>query len=419
MQRLTAIGTTIALTLVLTFLPGCGRDPWWTDPNATWITAYGGENSDVGEGLLLAADGGCFIVGTSNLRFGPEPQGDVYLVRTDAMRAVLWERTYDRGGLQSGESIVATSDGGLAIAGWSSSPDTDGADAYLLKLASDGEPLWSATLEGPLDERAKVLFETADGGYLLVGNSVDPADTVADSGAAGYGGYDARASVYLARTDAHGNELWSQVHDSGLNVLVASAVPMLDGGALILATIMYFPEPDDDLYLLRVDEHGNKVWTRTWEDDRRAGFDLVATADGNFLIAGSIGPSDDEDRSTADFLFVKVDPGGSALWTKTLGHPSMIDYADAVAVTLDGGFVAAGNRRKSYFGRSEDLVLVKINAEGELVWERLLETATHNMFGGVLQRPDGGYLIAGSTIMENEAFDVFLVKTDHEGKVEE
>jgi hypothetical protein len=418
MRLPTALGATAALTAALVLIPGCNPDPWWTDPNATWITTYGGDRSDVGGDLLLADDGGCFIVGTSDLRFGPEPQGDLYLIRTDGARRVLWEKRYGGEGLDMGGSIISASDGTLVIAGWSSSPGRKGKDAYLAKVDRDGNKLWSTTLEGPLDEMVSEVLETTDGGYLLVGDFVDPADTVSDPSAAGYGGHDGRSSIYLARTDADGNEIWTRVHDNGTNMLASSGVRMPDGGFLVLATVTRFPDTDDDIYLLRVDEDGNEVWAREWKEGRRAGRKLIATADGNYLIAGSHSASAAADRSEADFLFIKIDPEGREIWTSTFGDSGMIDYADVVTETKDGCYVAAGNRSKSFFTRSQDLVLVKVDESGEPIWERTFETATHNMLGAVLQHSDGGYVIAGSTIMGDDAFDVFLIKTDSEGNAE-
>jgi hypothetical protein len=418
MSRLTLFGVTAGLATFLVLFGGCEREPWWTDPDVTWITTYGGDSSDVGGDILLAQDGGYFIVGTSNLRFNPVPQGDAYLVRTDGAGRLLWERTFEKEGLQMCNSVTRASDGTLVIAGSSSSAGDQGVDAYLLVVDEDGNALGSHTVGGELDERVFAAFEATGGGFLLVGNIVDPADLVADPGAAGYAGYNGRSSIYLARIDADGKEVWSRSHDIGANVLAPSAVRMPDDGFLILATITYFPDPDDDLFLLRVDDGGREIWTRTWKDGQSAARDLIPTSDGNYLIAGTYSDSDDTDRSKSDYLFIKIDPAGNEIWSSTFGDAGMIEIGEVVTEAADGGFVAAGDRTKSFFARSEDLLLVKIDANGKFRWERIFATATHNMFGGILRHPEGGYAFAGSTLRENEAFDVFLIKTDSEGNAE-
>jgi hypothetical protein len=251
---------------------------------------------------------------------------------------------------------------------------------------------------------------------LLVGNIVDPGDFVADPGAAGYGGFEGRSNVYLAKLDAEGNELWSHAFGGENNVLVTGGVQTPDGGGLLLATILYFPESGDDVWLLKVDENGNQVWSRTWEEGSIGARDLVRTADGNYLMTGSYSPSDGADPNE-DFLFVKIDPEGNELWTTTFGDPDMIDYGSVLAQTMDGGFVTAGERVTDLYTWDADISLVKIDEDGELLWEQIIETDAHCMFGTILQHPDGGYVLAGSAF-NGRVFDIFMIKTDAEGNVE-
>jgi len=382
----------------------------------TWIKTYGGRGDDVANGMLLADDGGYFVVGGTNLKFDAEMQGDIYLIRTDAAGEVLWEKTYGGEGYRLGQSISRAKDGGLLISGVTASPGSGGMDIFLTKLDQDGNELWTKTFGGPLDEFG-AAWPLEDGGYLLGGNLVDPNDVVADPGAAGYGGFAGRSNVYLARTDGDGDELWSRTFGGENNVMSLAAAPSPDGGFLVLATIMHYPENDDDIYLLKVDEDGNEVWSRTWEEERCTGRDLISTTDGNYLLTGIYSLVEGTDRPTQDFLFIKVDPDGNELWRSTFGDPDKIDYASVLAEAADGGYVAAGNRGTSLSSWDEDLVLVKIDENGQLLWERVIETNSHNMFGAILCHPDGGYLIAGSTY-GNGGFDIFLVKTDAEGNVE-
>lgn len=129
------------MMIVLTLLVGCGKaEPTATPTNApipptvespptatsttelgvtsnTWMRAYGGNQYTFGWYVLLADDGGYFIVGATNLQYEPEMRGDVYLIRTDAAGEVLWEKIYGGEGYEEGQSITQASDGGLVIAG--------------------------------------------------------------------------------------------------------------------------------------------------------------------------------------------------------------------------------------------------------------------------------------------------------------
>ena len=378
----------------------------------TWFKTYGGNQNDVGNDVLLADDGGFFIVGATDLEFEPEQRGDVYLIKTNAAGETLWEKTYGGEGYEAGTTVFQTSDGGLIISGVTNSFGAGGMDVYLIKVDQGGNKLWSKTFGGLLDEMATAQ-QMADGSYILVGNIVDPDDFVADPGAAGYGGLEGRSNIYLAKLDADGDELWSHAYGGENNVLVTAGVQMPDGGFLILATIMYFPDSGDDVLLLRVDENGNEVWSRTWEEGTGTAYDLIYTSDANYLIAGSYAPLGDMADLKEDFLFIKVDPDGNEIWTSIFGDPDMIDYGVVLAETEDGGYITVGERTRDRYTWEADLSLVKIDENGQLLWERR-RTASHTMLSTILQHPDGGYIIAGSTFRD-PVFNILLIKTDSEG----
>ena len=400
-----------------TALPEPSRSP---EPGASsngWWRTYGGNRNTVTGGLLMADDGGFFVVGTTNLQFEPEQLGDVYLLRTDAAGEILWEKTYGGEGYDAGQSISETADGNLLIAGTTTSFSAEGMDAYLLKVDRDGNELWSKTYGGPLDEMVGAVGQLPDGSFILGGDIVDPNDPIADPGAAGYGGFAGRSNLYLLKVDGDGNELWSRTSDSEDNVLAVSGTLTPDGGLLALATITRYPNPDDDIQLLRLDGEGNIVWSRTWEEGSSTPTALVATSDGNYLIAASYAPLEGKEAAKEDFLFIKVDPQGNEIWRNSFGDPELIDYGAALARTSDGGYVTAGEWTTDRNTGKADVALVKIDENGQLLWQQTWP-ASHTMISRVLQHPDGGLVILGATFQQ-PVFKVLLIKTDSQGTVGE
>jgi hypothetical protein len=386
-------------------------------PSSTWMKTYSGSLNSVCGDVQLTEDGGYFIVGTTALQFEPEELGDVYLIRTDASGKVLWEQTYGGEKQEWGQTISTTDDDGLLISAVTASFGAGGTDAYLIKADREGNELGTLTFGGPLDEMVSA-WPMPDGGYLVGGNLVDPNDIVADAGAAGYGGFAGRSNIYIAKIDSDGDELWSRTYGDERNVMATSGVQTSDGGFLILATIMYFPDGDDDILLLRVDENGDEVWSLTWEEGTLSSNDLIETSDGNYLVSGSYSPADDPRNAQADFLFIKVDPDGNELWTSIFGDPDLVDYGYAVTEAPDGGYVAAGEQTRDLYTWDADIVLVKIDGEGQLVWKQTIETGTHTMIAAIQQHPDGGYIICGSPF-GGRSFDILLIKTDDQGRVTE
>jgi hypothetical protein len=375
-------------------------------PGGPWTRYYGGRQNTVARAVLVADDGGYFIVGTANLALEGEPQGNIYLLRTDAAGEILWEKTYGEG-YAEGTGILATGDGHLLITGGIASAETGSFDVHLIKADLNGGVLWSKTYGGPLDEFVGGGVETADGGFILGGNVVDPHDVIADPGAAGYGGYEGRSNLYTMKIDADGNELWSHAFDSDDNILANSAAPTADGNFLVLATVTRYPDPGDNMVLMKLDGDGSEVWSRTWEDETLTGESLIRTADGNYLITARYTPPGGLD----DFMFVKVDPEGQEIWRSTFGAPDMIDYGAELAETPDGGYIVVGERVKDLYTWQTEILLVKIDANGQFVWEQTKPT-THTMFTAVLVHD--GFVIVGSTFRD-PVFEIVLMQTDAEG----
>ena len=399
------------------FWPSWGPAANPTTTASSWFKTYGGPRDDVGWGILAADDGGYYIVGTTGLEFEPQRRANVYLIRTDAAGEVLWEKKYERDGYTEGAAISWADDGNLLISGPAILSTTNGTDIYLLKVDPAGNELWFRTFGGPLDEMG-TAWPQEDGGFLLAGNSIDPNDIVADPGAAGYGGMAGRSSVYLAQFAADGTERWSRTYGGENNVMVFDGLQTPDGGMLLLATIMYYPENDDDIYLLKVDADGNEVWSRTWEEGMAEATGLVLTNDGNYLLAGSYSPPEVMDREKRDFLFIQIDPQGNEIWKKVWGDPEAGDDAAMLAATADGGSIAVGDTGGDLSSWSQDIALLKLDAQGQQLWRQVIATQSHQMYGQVLQHPDGGYLLVGSLVSDGQ-FDIFLIKTDAQGYVQQ
>lgn len=377
-----------------------------------WRKTYVGTGGAQCGGLLEADGGGFFLLGTTNMQFSPVRRADIYLIRTDAAGTVLWEKTYGGEFFEWGNAAVRTTDGDLVIAGHVGAPQTEGLDACLLKVDQEGKQLWFRTFPGPLDQMPHGLCATADGGFLLIVNQVNPEDLVVDCRAAGYAGFDGRSSICLIKADRDGQELWRRVFDSGQNVLAMSGVATPEGGTLVLATVMYYPKDDNDIRLLKVDAAGTEAWSRTWSEGQRAAAQVIRCADGNYVIAGGYRPSGVSDPAKTDLLFMKVDPAGEAIWERILGDPRRVDEVKVVAETADGGFIAAGDRTKDRFGHDCHNTLTRLDGEGRVLWHQAWP-AKHTMYSAVLQQEGGGYVVAGTTAIDNVGC-MMLIKTKPE-----
>jgi hypothetical protein len=380
----------------------------------TWLRTYGGSGDDNVFDILPAEDGGFYLLGATNVQYEPERHADIYLIRIDSEGEVLWERTYESDKL--GQSITFTADGNLLIAGVTLSGET-GFDAYLLKIDLEGNELWSKTLSGPQDEWIKTIAKTSDGGFILFGNSVDPNDIVADPEAAGYGGFEGRSNILLIKTNEVGEEVWRRVYESEDNILSTGGVQTPDGGYAVVASVLYFPEPGDDQLLLKVDENGEEVWSRTWEEGRTNVRDMLLTSNGELLIISLFSTSGDPREGDADILITKLDQDGNEIWSTIYGEPEMVELGSVLAETSDGSYIIVGDRTRDLYHSPSDMILIKVSGEGRVVLENEVIRSPHFMIAGVAEHEAGGYLLAAS-VLQGYAFDILVVKTDAQGEVE-
>lgn len=108
------------------------------------------------------------------------------------------------------------------------------------------------------------------------------------------------------------------------------------------------------------------------------------------------------------FAFAQVP---DTLWTRTYGGPGN-DMGYSVEQTVDGGFIIAGWTR-SFGAGGSDMYLIKVDAAGNLVWEKTYGGTDDETGWSTVQTADGGYVIAGHTYSFGSGnADMYLVRTD-------
>jgi hypothetical protein len=203
-----------------------------------------------------------------------------------------WNKTYGGTGNDSARSLVATSDGGYAIAGATDSFGAGNADFWLVKTDANGVMEWNRTYGGDahMNDCAYSLIATSDGGYAIAGELGDI------SGASDF---------WLVKTDAFGNMQWNQTYGE-LYVFMEAAYSLAatsDGGYVMAGT-----NGRNKLMMVKTDALGNMEWNKTYgEGPYEAPYSLVATSDGGCAIAGCISSLG---AGGTDFWLVKADENG-------------------------------------------------------------------------------------------------------------
>jgi hypothetical protein len=307
---------------------------------------------------------------------------------------VVWERTYGEAG-DDRAFYAATVADGFVVVGSSKSFHEGETAAWVLRLDSKGNVLWNRTfLEGDGSEFRSVL--DLDDGFLLVGNVFLPSGNI---------------DGYVVRVDGEGSLIWNITLGGEKSDKLFSAVEAQDG--FVLVGLTYSFGGDSEVWVVKIDGDGNEVWSKNYggamEDAGRA----VALMEGNYCVVA--GYTNSVDNGDYDFLLLKIDSSGNMAWNKTYGGLQS-DKAYAIAETT-GGCVVAGDTRSKGEGES-DAWIIKVDVNGELVWERTVGGKGFDMPTCIEVSSYQGFLAGGFTFsFGNGKRDFWLFKVDDDGNI--
>ncbi len=131
-----------------------------------------------------------------------------------------------------------------------------------------------------------------------------------------------------------------------------------------------------------------------------------STPDGGFILGGySDSPiSGDKTENTngyTDYWIIKLNASGVVQWDKTIGGSSS-DWLRALEVTVDGGYILAGESSSPVSGDKTEGVsgytdywIVKVDGTGNIQWQNTIGGSASDNCTSIKQTSDGGYIVSG------------------------
>ncbi len=325
-----------------------------------WTKNYGGSGTDWGMSVQQTADGGYIVAGFTN-SFGDSLQ--IYLIKTDSLGDTLWTRKYGGPGNERGYCVRQTPDGGYIISGgsvwaWSLDP------AYLLKTDSLGNVVWDRVYYAQTASVGMWVQQTSDGGYVMTGGySVTPdlgkafliktdslgntlwakdcdsswviiPHSVQETTDGGYiiVCYVAWGGNRLIKTDSLGNVVWVRIYvgpNGGLRAF--SGQQTIDGGYVVTGEYMFWLDTLRTVFLLKTDSIGDTLWLREYRSllpgANARGNSVKQTMDGGYIIAGLtdwIGGS--------NVYLIKTDQDGNVAGIEESSHTRQVSVQPQLTV---------------------------------------------------------------------------------------
>ncbi len=260
--------------------------------------------------------------------------------------------------------------------------------------------LWTRTYGGTNWDEGFSVQECAEGGFIIAGETEES-----------FG--NGKSDVYLVRTDAQGDTIWTRTYGGALSDVSRSVQECTGGGLIIAGKTNSFGAGYDDVYLIKTDAQGDTIWTKTYggtlSDDGRS---VQECAEGGFIIAGM---TSSFGAGWGDVYLIRTDAEGDTIWTKTYGGTNY-DWGESVQECTDSGFIIAG-MTSSFGAGSWDVYLIKTDSDGDTLWTKTYGGISNDWGCSVKECTEEGFIIAGTTnsFGVGSSRDVYLIRTDTQG----
>jgi len=275
-----------------------GRTDLWlikTDGEGAmqWSKHFGYKDYDSGEQVLELRAGGYMVVGYCDV---PTSAGSsLWVIRTDELGNLIWEKTLGDSERDLGSSIVETADGDIIVAGSTELQGNGSSALWLLKMAVAGGDslIWERVLDGTNSKSCSEMLQGEDGSIALIGHMFDIVTR--------------KSNMLFVKSDETGDMITERkLHE---DAIASSFEQTADGGYIVCGYNDPWPEDITSVILLKLDANGNTLWKNviniSLHDRAQA---VINTSDGGYILAGStFSPGDAEH----DLLIIKTDQSGS------------------------------------------------------------------------------------------------------------
>ncbi len=217
------------------------RDIWLIKTDASgnqqWTKTIGGLSSDGARSINKTSDGGYIITGWT-FSYGPGAVGNVWLVKTDSLGNMQWNKFFGGSDVDRGLSVQQTLDGGYIITGYTASSGTGLDDMLLIKTDSAGNAQWQYTFGGTGRDYGNSVIQSSDGGFVVTGYTLSY----------GAGGDD----LWIVKTNESGNMLWSKTLGGAQSDVGNYIIQTTDGSYVITGHTLSSGAGLHDVWLIKL-----------------------------------------------------------------------------------------------------------------------------------------------------------------------
>ncbi|MDD7884631.1 hypothetical protein [Flavivirga sp. 57AJ16] len=405
-----------------------------------FVKTIGGTKNESAQSVVKTSDGGYVILGhvqsiDGDVENKQNESFDYWLIKYDQNNTLQWQKTYGGSDDDRGSDIIHTSDGGLAILGYSKSNDGDVTenngfnDFWVSKLDASGTISWEKSFGFSGADHGISMIQTIDNGYLLTG-VLDVSASNGEGNSKSFASKRHAGGDYWAiKLNASGEKQWSRFFGGTFTDTPYDVIQTEDHGYIIVGS----SDSDDvdikgnkgsyDFWVIKISDIGNLVWEKSFggseTDEARA---IVKSSDGNYVIVGDTRSHDLDvsyNNGAADLWIIKITPTGNLIWEKTFGGTSF-DVGRSISKTQDNGFIISGSSRSSdgdilNNNGQNDAWIIKIDDHANLEWQKIVGGSDIDFAYDAVELDDKSVIAVGESnsanidIPSNKGFTDLLI----------
>lgn len=344
-------------------------------PNLNWALHYGGSKVDVPFAIKFTSDGGTIAAGYTDSKdeqVGPHANRDywdLWIIKLNKCGTIEWQKSMGGTGYESARDVEQTADGGYIVLGETNSTDGDviagfggTKDIWLLKLDAAGTLQWQKRYGGSGLDIGNHIAVLADGSFLIAASSSSNDGDI--TGNHGTGGY---TDAVIMKINATGVLQWSKCfggskNEELLDFEIINGRIFAAGFANSIDGDIPPNQKNYDVWLLALDMNGNKIFSKIYGGSQNdVAYATTTGTDGTLTLAGYSTSTDGDvtgAKGSQDYWVLNINQQGSLNWQKDMGGTGA-DYANSVITDKDGGYIVAG------ISYSNDIDVTAAKGEGD------------------------------------------------------
>jgi len=383
------VGTTRSTDGDIAGKSGDDQDYWVLklskDGDVIWERRYGGTNEEVARSISKTTDGGYIIAGQSNSSDGDVSKNegffDYWIVKITSNGDLQWEKNFGFSGRDIAYEAFQTNDGGYFIVGeldvtasegegnTGRSSRHAGGNFWGIKLANNGDFLWSRFFGGTFTDTPFSAIENDQGDFIIVGfsDSTD-LDVTNNIGADDF---------WVVKISALGELIW-QKNFGGTQIDIAYSITKSQDNTYIIVGETRSRDQDitnsignADVWITKITNQGDLLWQKSLGGTQfESARSIYPIGNGEYVISGNTRSNDGDvtfNKGQNDIWVVIINENGDLVFQNTFGG-SGLDLANSGIVTNAGSVLVTGTTSSTDldipFNKGvNDIILIKLNVQ--------------------------------------------------------